>query len=236
MAVSCLALWEFSQVTAPHSSTQPSLFTAIVSLVVLLTLLQWTHHVTLTAVLTLIVIGLLLIFMFDSQRLHQLVSHPWGMLFGVFYIGLCLGHLLLIRQLEFGEFLIFFVIVVTWAADTAGYYVGASIGTRAIAPRLSPKKTVEGFIAGVTFSIIIAIVCHFWFLPSLAMIHCIILGILLSCVGLLGDLAESAFKRNAGIKDSGSLIPGHGGVLDRIDSLLLTTPAFHYYMLTLQFI
>ena len=76
-----------------------------------------------------------------------------------------------------------------------------------------------------------ALICHFWFLPSLLIRDAIIIGILLACVGLLGDLAESAFKRNAGVKDSGALIPGHGGILDRIDSLLLTAPAFYYYVM-----
>ena len=84
------------------------------------------------------------------------------------------------------------------------------------------------------FSVIIAIMNHFWFLPSLQIRDCIIIGILLAGVGLLGDLAESAFKRSAGIKDSGALIPGHGGVLDRIDSLLLSAPAFYYYVLLMN--
>ncbi|MCA9473057.1 MAG: phosphatidate cytidylyltransferase [Nitrospirales bacterium] len=232
VVVAGLALWEFTKMTEHSSPSLSSLLISFTSLVLILTLLQWTTHDGLTGFFTLLLIGLLIFLMFAPGRLRQMISHPLGMLFGVFYIGLCLGHLLLIRKLESGDLLIFFVILVTWAADTAGYYVGASIGTRAIAPRLSPKKTIEGFMAGMIFSMLMAVLCHFWFLPSLSIVHCLVLGILLSCVGLLGDLAESAFKRSAGIKDSGSLIPGHGGFLDRIDSLLLTAPTFYYYMLT----
>ena len=229
--VTNLALWEFTKVTAYTSLSQLALIVGMGISVSILALIQWSNHEFLTGVFILIVVGLLISFMFTPQRLQRLLSHPLGLLFGIAYLSLCLGQLLLVRKLASGDLLIFFVILVTWAADTAGYYVGASIGTRPIAPRLSPKKTVEGFVAGVVFSMIIAIVCHFWFLPSLSILHCVILGILLACVGLLGDLAESAFKRSAGVKDSGSLIPGHGGVFDRIDSLLLTAPAFYYYLL-----
>jgi len=229
--VGSLAFWEFTKVTLPTSPSPLSSIFWFGSVGLLLAAVQWTHYLLPVILSTVIIVTLLLIFMFVPQRLKQLLPQPAALLFGLFYIGLCLGHLLLIRKLEAGDLLIFFVILVTWAADTGGYYIGASMGKRPIAPRLSPKKTVEGFLAGIIFSVIVAVLSHFWFLPSLTVYDCLIIGILLACVGLLGDLAESAFKRSAGVKDSGSLIPGHGGVLDRIDSLLLTAPAFYYYLL-----
>ncbi|WP_454065053.1 phosphatidate cytidylyltransferase [Candidatus Nitrospira salsa] len=229
--VASLAFWEFTKVTLPTSPSSLSSTFWIGLVGLLLAALQWTDYLLPIMISTFIVVVLLLIFMFIPQQLKQRLPQPVAILFGIFYIGLCLGHLLLIRQLNSGDLLIFFVILVTWAADTGGYYIGASIGKRPIAPRLSPKKTVEGFMAGIIFSVVLAILSHFWFLPSLSLLHCLIIGILLACVGLLGDLAESAFKRSAGVKDSGSLIPGHGGILDRIDSLLLTAPTFYYYML-----
>ncbi|WP_447968733.1 phosphatidate cytidylyltransferase [Nitrospira sp. M1] len=229
--VAGLAFWEFTKVTLPTPPTSLASTFYIGSIGILLIAIQWTDHIGPITIATFIVVALLLAFMLAPQQVKPRLPRPVAIVFGIGYIGLCLGHLLLIRQLESGDFLIFFVIVVTWAADTGGYYIGASIGKRPIAPRLSPKKTVEGFIAGIIFSVILAILCHFWFLPSLPLYDCLIIGILLACVGLLGDLAESAFKRSAGVKDSGSLIPGHGGILDRIDSLLLTAPAFYYYLL-----
>ncbi|GJL62622.1 MAG: phosphatidate cytidylyltransferase [Nitrospirales bacterium] len=229
--VASLAFWEFTKVTLPTPPSSLSSTFWIGSVGLLLAAFQWTNYLLPITISTFIVVVLLLIFMFIPQLLKKRLPQPVAVLFGIFYIGLCLGHLLRIRQLESGDLLIFFVIVVTWAADTGGYYIGASIGKRPIAPRLSPKKTVEGFIGGIIFSVALAILSHFWFLPSISLHHCLIIGILLACVGLLGDLAESAFKRNAGVKDSGSLIPGHGGILDRIDSLLLTAPTFYYYML-----
>ena len=232
--VASLAFLEFTKVTLPPSSSTATLVCGIGSVWGLLALLQWTEFILPTMVLTILVVVLLLIFMSTPQRMMQLLSPLMAVLFGICYIGICLGHLLLIRKLEYGDLLIFFVLIVTWAADTGGYYIGASMGKRPIAPRLSPKKTVEGFVAGIIFSVVLAVVSHVWFLPLLSIQDCIIIGILLACVGLLGDLAESAFKRSAGVKDSGSLIPGHGGILDRIDSLLLTAPAFYYYILMIN--
>ena len=85
-------------------------------------------------------------------------------------------------------------------------------------------------MGGMALAILSAIVAHFWFLPSLTLVDCLLCGVVLTFVGTLGDLSESAFKRHVGIKDSGGLIPGHGGMLDRLDSLLLTAPTFYYYM------
>ena len=124
----------------------------------------------------------------------------------------------------------FFVLFVTWAGDAGAYYTGKLWGNRLLTPLLSPNKTFEGLAGGLIVAPFAAWIAQFWFLPILNWWDCIILGLLLTCLGLAGDLSESAFKREAGVKDSGNLIPGHGGILDRIDSLLLTVPTFYYYM------
>jgi phosphatidate cytidylyltransferase len=141
-----------------------------------------------------------------------------------------LGHLLLTRALARGEFLIFFVVLVTWAADTGAYYVGTVLGKHRLAPVISPNKTVEGLIGGVVLAVVAALVAQAWFLPDFSITDCLATGIILSVAGLFGDLAESAMKRSAGVKDSGWLLPAHGGMLDRLDSMLFTAPAFYYYM------
>ncbi len=232
--VASLAFLEFTKVTLAPPPSPIALGVGMAAIWLLLAGIQWTTFLLPTIMLTILVVALLVTFMFIPPKLRQCLPRPMAMIFGIGYMGICLGHLLLIRKLESGDLLIFFVLIVTWAADIGGYYIGASMGRRPIAPRLSPKKTIEGFIAGVIFSVILALVSHLWFLSFLTIHDCIIIGIVLACVGLIGDLAESAFKRNAGIKDSGSLIPGHGGVLDRIDSLLLTAPAFYYYILLIN--
>ncbi len=149
---------------------------------------------------------------------------------GLLYIGLTLSYLVLTRLLPEGEWFIIFLLLVTWAGDTGAYYVGTLCGQHALAPRISPKKTVEGLIGGMTVATIAAYVARWWFLPALSLFDCLILPLLLTGAGLWGDLVESAIKRSAGVKDSGGLLPGHGGMLDRIDSLLFTAPAFYYYV------
>jgi phosphatidate cytidylyltransferase len=151
-------------------------------------------------------------------------------LFGVLYLGLTLGPLSMTRLLPLGEWLILFLLLVTWASDTGAYYIGTVYGQHRLAPMISPKKTVEGLVGGLFSAIIIAYAAHWWFLPELSGLDCLVLAILLTITGLWGDLAESAMKRSVSIKDSGGILPGHGGMLDRLDSLLFTAPAFYYYV------
>jgi phosphatidate cytidylyltransferase len=151
-------------------------------------------------------------------------------LFGVLYVGLTLSMLVSTRSLPAGEWFVFFVALVTWAADTGAYYAGTLWGTHLLAPSVSPKKTVEGVLGGMALATGAALLAHAWFLPQLSLWDASVLGVLLTVAGLLGDLCESAIKRSVGVKDSGGILPGHGGMLDRLDSLLFTAPTFYYYV------
>ncbi len=151
--------------------------------------------------------------------------------FGICYIVLFLGHFILLRKLEDGIALVFFVILVTWLSDIGGFFVGKTFGKYPLAPRLSPQKTVEGLLGGVLFSVVGAILSQLTFVPFFSLGQCVMLGVGLALLGAMGDLAESAIKRSVGVKDSGTIIPGHGGVLDRVDSLLFTGPAMYYYVM-----
>src|SRR5262249_15288913 len=122
------------------------------------------------------------------------------------------------------------LIWVTWLGETAAYLIGSTVGRRLLAPVISPKKTMEGAIAQLLVSIAAALAAQaLFFGATLSRRDAGVVGALLGVVGQLGDLAESALKRSAGAKDSGSLMPGHGGMLDRIDSLLFNTPVLFYY-------
>jgi phosphatidate cytidylyltransferase len=127
-----------------------------------------------------------------------------------------------------GPRVLFFALVITWAADTTAYFVGRAIGKHPLAPHISPKKTWEGAIGGLAGSLIAAYVFHFW-LP-ISVPHLLVMATLGNVAGQMGDLLESACKRSAGVKDSGALLPGHGGVLDRIDALILCIPVIWYYL------
>jgi phosphatidate cytidylyltransferase len=150
--------------------------------------------------------------------------------FGVLYIGFTLSTVASTRLLQGGERLILFLALVTWAADTGAYYAGTLWGKHLLAPAISPKKTIEGVGGGAGLALGTALAAHASFVPELSRQDAVILGLLLTGAGLLGDLWESAIKRRAGVKDSGSILPGHGGMLDRLDSLLFTAPAFYYYV------
>src|SRR5262249_41692298 len=107
-------------------------------------------------------------------------------------------------------------------------------GRRKLSPRISPKKTIEGAIGGTAVAILTAVVIHFTFFPEFPLVHAVIGGIVLSLAGMIGDLAESVWKRSAAVKDSGTLIPGHGGFLDRFDSVFFTAPVLYVYWVLIQ--
>lgn len=147
---------------------------------------------------------------------------------GTLYVGLIL-YFYLISTLDEGWIWLIFMLVCTWSNDTAAYLVGRKFGKRRMAPELSPGKTVEGAAGGVLGSVLAAglLLLFYHELPPAPVL---LLGMLVAVAGQAGDLAESAIKRQAGIKDTGGLIPGHGGVLDRFDSMLFTAPLVYYYV------
>jgi len=149
---------------------------------------------------------------------------------GSVYVGWLLSHLIFVRQLPEGFHFVALLLAATWSTDTAAYFVGRSFGRRKLAPVLSPKKTVEGSAGGLAGSILAAVTVGL-VSPKMAVYHYVLVGVIVGSIGQVGDLVESALKRLAGLKDSGSIIPGHGGVLDRFDSLLFTGPAVYYYVL-----
>jgi phosphatidate cytidylyltransferase len=161
-------------------------------------------------------------------------DHRWKgiliILSGVLYIGFPLSTVVSTRSLPDGEFLVLFLAVVTWASDTGAYYAGTLWGKHPLLPSVSPKKTVEGVLGGLALAIGASLLARWWFASQLSLSDALILGLLLTGTGLLGDLFESMIKRRTGVKDSGGILPGHGGMLDRLDSLLFTAPAFYYYV------
>jgi phosphatidate cytidylyltransferase len=128
----------------------------------------------------------------------------------------------------FGPKLLLFALAITWAADTTAYFVGRAIGKNPLAPHISPKKTWEGSIASMVGSLVVAYAFSFWIRIPLP--HLLIMAATGNIAGQMGDLLESAYKRSAGVKDSGGLLPGHGGILDRIDALILCIPVIWYYL------
>ena len=151
--------------------------------------------------------------------------------FGIFYIGLLMSYLIRIRVIENGIYLILFLLVAVWASDIFAYYVGKTIGSNKLIPKVSPNKTIEGTIGGIAGAVLVGVLMGKYFSLGMNAKECAIAGLLIAVAGGLGDLAASLIKREEGIKDFGKIMPGHGGALDRVDSLIFAAPVFFYYLL-----
>ncbi|MBL7157145.1 MAG: phosphatidate cytidylyltransferase [Candidatus Omnitrophica bacterium] len=155
-------------------------------------------------------------------------------LFALFYISWFFSFFIKIKYLPDGAKLVSFLIVVTKTGDIGAYFIGKKFGKSPLIPRISPLKTKEGAIGGLVFSVAFAALCKD-FLADFSYPHVLLLGFLLAIIGQVGDLAESLFKRDFYVKDSGGNLPGLGGVLDLVDSLLFTAPIFYFYLKILSF-
>lgn len=175
---------------------------------------------------------ILLAALFSRLELPKALQATAFALFGAWYVGGLMGYLVGLRMIdaggETGADLTLLLFVLIWAADIFAYLFGRWIGRHKLT-EVSPKKTVEGAVAGFIFSVAAAVVCRAIFISELSLADALILGALVGITGQLGDLCESLLKRSAQVKDSGSLIPGHGGMLDRVDSLLFGAPTMYYY-------
>lgn len=176
--------------------------------------------------MSLIVSLILLMFVYVFSYPKYEASQVMAAYFGIIYVGVMLSFIFLTRNLEGGKFLVWLIFICSWGCDTCAYCVGMLIGKHKMAPVLSPKKSIEGAIGGVIgaafLGAVYAVAIHSP-VQEYALISAV--GALISMVG---DLAASAIKRNRGIKDYGKLIPGHGGILDRFDSVIFTAPVIYY--------
>ncbi len=150
---------------------------------------------------------------------------------GVFYVALLFSYQVAIRQGLHGKQWLVFLFFVIWASDIGAYSIGIPFGKHRLYEKVSPKKSVEGLIGALVAAAGMALVCRIWFMPPVIGVgETVVLGVVLALVGTAGDLTESLFKRAAGVKDSGVVIPGHGGILDRMDSMLFAAPVLYYYL------
>jgi phosphatidate cytidylyltransferase len=187
----------------------------------------------------LIISASILILFFELFRNNgSAIVNIAGTLMVIFYIALFSGTLIAIREFYDSSELIYnqggYILIATfitiWICDTAAYFIGSAIGKNKLFPRVSPNKSWEGAIAGFIFSIISMIVLREMIVDFLSMFDAIAIGVLIGVFGQIGDLVESLIKRDAEVKDSSNLIPGHGGIFDRFDSLLFVSPLLYLYI------
>ena len=226
-AASMLTLWEYNRVvfgttTGGAAGLIPLLGLGLAPVIVWMAYLGNLGWVPLILAVDLILAaGLTLpLFKTDPQAPHLVAKQVLGLV----YIPVFLSFLVLIRLGDSGSQWIFWMLLIVAAGDTGAFYCGTYLGRHKLCPWVSPKKTIEGSLGGLAANVIVALAFKLILLPDLAILPCMAFAVLIGVAGQVGDLFASEFKRSAGIKDSGSLLPGHGGFLDRLDALLFASP------------
>jgi phosphatidate cytidylyltransferase len=235
-----LALVEYLQL-AYEDKIKPQRTEGILSLLIILlpliskSLFSWTEGAGMLAVLLI----LNLAFLWSQRTVKRMVVTVSVTFFGVAYFGFFGGYFFHLRDLPQGAWLLLWLYISTWAYDTGGYFAGSLWGKHRLAPQVSPNKSWEGCVGGFALSLI-GLYLLWEFMPAYSQIFnlmdVVILAVLLSFFGQIGDLVESIMKRSLSAKDSGSFFPGHGGVFDRIDSLLFNAPVLYFYLTLIKHI
>lgn len=180
--------------------------------------------------ITVMLISLVCARLFSRRPVEGALEDIAAALLAMLYTGVLFSFQLMIRTgLREGAAWLTLLYVIIWSSDTAAYYLGSAYGRRKLYEKISPKKSIEGLAAGLLAAAGASLACSFWLPLNLGWIEAVVAGIVLAAFGVIGDLAESLFKRSAGVKDSGALLPGHGGILDRFDSVLFAAPLLYYY-------
>lgn len=189
----------------------------------------------LTAALFVVSLGLFFYYLlFLSPEVAEEVQNLGLCLFAIIWVAWSINHITLIRGLEEGKMLLFLFVFIIWISDIAAYFGGKTFGRMPLAPTISPKKTYEGSICGALASGLLSGVFCFFLIHSIGWVIGVGLGVVIALIGQIGDLIESKIKRLCGVKDSGTIFPGHGGVLDRVDGLLTSAPVFYYFIFWIQ--
>ncbi|MBK9248276.1 MAG: phosphatidate cytidylyltransferase [Ignavibacteria bacterium] len=244
--ISTIGLWEFYRM-----AEQKGIFPNAVLGIVLGAMMQILYYVFSTdmvipilvsnlivaGILTLLSIATLLTELFrDKQNAMLNIASTIG---GVVYVSLFFQCLLGIRMMpeilgmsgDMGGYFILTIFISIWLCDTAAYFAGRAFGKHKLFERVSPNKTWEGAIAGALAAVGGCVAVSAWLLPTMPVIHAVVLGAIVGTIGQVGDLAESLLKRDAGVKDSSQILAGHGGILDRFDSILMVSPVIYWYIL-----
>jgi phosphatidate cytidylyltransferase len=229
------ALYEFLTLGRRKGYQLPTALCILVMLFIIAAFVVEPISVEMGAFLTLLVIPAW--YVLSPGALEDALPSSAVAVMATLYVGMLAGSLIRLRNdfpEKIGPKLVFFLVLVVWLGDAGAYYIGKQFGRHPLSPRISPNKTIEGFIGGMAVAVLTAVVIQLTFFQAFPLIHAIIAGIVLSLAGVIGDLAESMWKRSAAVKDSGALFPGHGGFLDRFDSVFYTAPILYVYWVLIQ--
>jgi phosphatidate cytidylyltransferase len=198
--------------------------------IILCALFQWASSEMIMVFLTAVMVVLFLGYASSSEKLSIVPSRIGIVFLGIIYVPFLLSHVTLINKLPQGIWWVLLLLATVWVGDTFALLFGSWWGRLKLSPRISPHKTVEGFFACFVGAILTVFAFKSLFLPTVRGADALFVGLGIALFGQLGDLSESMIKRGAKVKDSGSLIPGHGGVLDRLDSFFFAAPFLYYFL------
>lgn len=223
-----IGLWELIRMRKPVSYIVPSMMAMVLLWIVLLPdgidKVFLTHHKS-----EVILISVLLFLSYSVLSKNKFTFDDAGfVLLATLYVGMGFFYFMETRNNEGGLATILYVLFIVWATDTGAYFFGKAFGKHKLWPKISPNKTIEGALGGVLTSVIVGVVFHLVQPFDQSIMIIIGVTIIASVFGQMGDLVESAFKRHYDVKDSGHILPGHGGILDRFDSLLFVFPLLHF--------
>ena len=233
-AAMVLGLWEF-YLLAKRLKLQPEVAAGYLAGAALITIPLQNDPANVLLVLFVIIavtIGTMIAFTLRGGPFDKMIASVGTTLLGVLYVPLLGSHLVALRTgfpQPLSAHLLSFFFLVLMGSDVGAYYTGRALGKRKLAPSISPGKTWEGAVGGVLAAILMADLAHFWFFRELPLKYMMPLAGSMAVLGILGDLGESALKRGAGAKDAANILPGHGGILNRLDSLLYNAPLIYYF-------
>lgn len=234
LAIGVIAFWELSRMVVNKNIFVNNVL-GIIGVSVLI-LNAYFNIVEMFQLIILVVVVSLLSELFRNK--DSAISNISVTLFGVFYIALSGSTIVLLREFfknplfDYfeGGYLVIAILVAIWVCDSAAFFIGTALGKHKLFPRVSPNKSWEGAVAGFVFSILSMIAFKALLLDFISLTDAVIIGLIVGVFGQLGDLIESLIKRDAGVKDSSAIIPGHGGIFDRFDSLFLVAPIVYLYL------
>jgi len=226
--LSLIGLYEFYHMALPERKIE-GVF-ATISGTLFCVAIYSKDFMSLLLALTLFILTFGLIFLLRIEEIKSSAGEVAILFLGVVYVPFLLTHLALLREVTYGVQWIFLLLIIVMSGDTAAYYAGRTLGKRKLYPKVSPNKTIEGSLGGLVGSLAGVFIARATFFPQLSLADSIVLPLLLGVLGQLGDLFESMLKRSFGVKDSGTIVPGHGGILDRLDSILFAAPAAFLYV------
>jgi phosphatidate cytidylyltransferase len=227
LAVLVPAVWELALLSEHGSGTLPRLLMLVAALAAAIAVGNRAFPAEIPLLAALVAVGAVLVA--EARPDTDVLRKAGTTVLPILYLGLPIGAMVAIRR-DRGAMVLVLLLATTIVSDTAQYYGGRLLGRRPLAPRVSPKKTIEGAVSGIVVGGLVLPVAGAYVLPAEPAWLLWIVGLALVGLGILGDLFESLIKRSAGVKDSSGLIPGHGGVLDRIDSLLFAAPFYYGFL------